>query len=127
MSSIYKVTAGESIWDVTLNSCGALAIGNIGDDDYVNNLDAILTANGLTDWTPVLAAGQGIIIPDMVSVDINALKQLQVFPVCNNTVSDLLEKITTIFDILANNWILQTGFWDGNAIWTADGLWNPGP
>jgi len=25
-----------------------------------------------------------------------------------------------------NLWILQTGFWNINGVWTADGLWNSG-
>lgn len=124
--SPYIVKAGESIWDVCLNSCGALVIGSVGDPSYFNNLDAILTANGMTDWTPILTAGMAIIIPNTVSIDSNALQQLLTYPVCNNSVSDVLDQIQTIFATLGNNWILSTGIWNGDALWLADGIWNPG-
>lgn len=111
----YIVKPGESIWDVCLNATGTLA-----------NLDLINEANNFQDWTPDLMPGQGIIIPDTVTMDNNAQRQLALFPVCNFSRSGIAAKIETIFDILANNWILQTGLWNGNAIWTSAGLWNSG-
>lgn len=120
MSSIYPVQPGQSIWDVTLNTCGALVVGD------VNNLDEILQANWLLDWTPNLSPGQLITIPDSVSIDINALQQLQLYPVCNSSVSNYLDQINGIFDTLADNWILSTGIWNGDALWLGDGIWNPG-
>lgn len=118
-STTFPVGPGMSAWDVTLNAAGSLGVN--GD---LSNLDAILEANGLDDWTPILPSGKVMIIPASVTPDPNALLQLDQFPVCNNTVNDVYDKIATIFDILSSNWILSTGFWDANSIWTVEGLWN---
>lgn len=117
MSSIYIAKLGESIWDVTLNATGAIMLGD------VNNLDEILTANDFDDWNPVLGVGQSILIPDSVNIDPNALQQLQLYPVCNNTVNDLLDKINATFGIMSNNWIMATGFWNDNAVWIDGNTW----
>jgi len=112
MSSIYTVRPGDTITDVVLNATGTLV-----------NWDAILEANGFTDWTPQLSAGQLIIIPDTVQLDQNALRQLKVYPLSNFSVSGIAAQIKGIFDLLGNNWILETGLWNGNAVWTANGVW----
>lgn len=123
MSSIIIAKVGESIWDICLNNTGGLENNN----GPLSNLDAILEANGFTSWTETLFPGQAIVIPDTVTLDQNTLRQLKAYPVCNNANIDVDAEIRTIFDILANNWILETGFWNGDGIWTADGLWNPAP
>lgn len=112
MSQIVIVQEGESIWDICLNKTGTLA-----------NLDLILDANGFDTWTPNLAGAQAIIIPDGVTNDNNALHELQAYPVCNNDNSDTAAKIAVIFDVLSNNWILSTGFWNDNAIWIDTKTW----
>lgn len=110
--STYTVKAGESIWDVTMNATGTLA-----------NLDIILAANAFADWTPVLQPGQIIIIPDTVTIDANALRQLELYPVCNNSTNDIFAKILGIFGVIANNWILATGFWNDKAVWIDSKTW----
>jgi phage tail protein X len=112
VSSIYTVQQGESLWDVCFNSTGTLA-----------NLDIILTANSFTDWTPDLQAGQQILIPDSVTIDANALRQLQQYPVCNNSVSNIDELLSAVFDILNDNWILATGNWNDDAVWIDEKTW----
>ena len=87
--STYIVQAGETIGDVVLNSTG----------NY-NNWDAILTANGFTDWTPDLVPGQVIQIPDsIVNVDANNLAQLQTYPAANNIFGGIYTLINAIFVI----------------------------
>jgi hypothetical protein len=108
----YPVQEGESIVDVVMNATGSLS-----------NWDAILTANGFDDWTPVLKAGQVIIIPSTVVVDPNSLRQLQQFPICNNSVNDILTKINEVFDTMNDNWILATGFWNDDAVWIDTDFW----
>lgn len=112
MASVYITKPGESISDVVLNATGTLA-----------NLDQVLTDNNLMDWTPALVPGTPITISDAVTIDANALRQLQAYPVCNTSIQGIFDKIETIFDELAGLWILSTGRWDGNALWKADGLW----
>jgi len=119
MSDIYIVSPGESIWDVCLNSTGSLS----NDTGPLGNLDAILEANAFEDWTEILFPGQLIVVPDTVQKDLNTLRQLASYPVCNNANSDIAAQIDNIFDILANNWILDTGFWNDNAIWIDTKTW----
>eukprot|EP01037_Dinobryon_pediforme_P011474 gene11474-11570_t len=71
----YVVQYGETIGDVIFN-----ATGNIG------NWSLILEANGFDTWTPVLNAGDVIIIPDTVVNDLNTLRQLADYPANNASV-----------------------------------------
>lgn len=116
MSSVYTVRAFESMTDVVMNTTGSLS-----------NWDMILTANSFTDWTPTLAPGQKIIIPDGVAIDQNTLKQLKLYPAYNPWLPNILAGFTSLWDRLFDNWILANGTWNGNGIWTVDGLWNAGP
>jgi hypothetical protein len=113
----YIVKQGESINDVVLNSTGTLGSSTI------DNLDLVLEANGFTDWTPDLLAGQAVIIPDGVFMDLNALRQLQTYPAVNNLTDDIINKINIIFDLFSDAWILTTGFWNDAQIWKDDHFW----
>ena len=108
----YIVKQGESISDVCLNATGTIA-----------NIDAILTANGFTDWNPVLTAGQSIIISDGLTYDYNTQKQLQVYSAVNNLTNKIINSIDTIFNTIINNWILQTAFWNDNGKWIDTAYW----
>lgn len=112
MASIYIVKPGESLWDVVINATGTLA-----------NLNQVLDDNGFDDWTPDLVPGAQIIISDDVVIDSNALQQFGNYPVCNTSSNGVEAQIESIFDELAGTWILSTGLWNGNAVWTAAGLW----
>jgi phage tail protein X len=114
--STYTVKPGETITDVVINSTG-----------NIDNWDAILTANNFADWTPQLAAGQIIQIPDaLVSVDQNVLRGVQQYPICNASVPDVYDQIDDIVNTLEDNWILSTGYWNVNALWLLNGTWNLG-
>lgn len=112
MASTYTIRPGESLWDAIINATGSLV-----------NLDQVLDDNGFDDWTPDLPAGTVIIISDAVALDSNALQQFGSYPVCNTSLNGVEGQIEAIFDELDGTWILSTGYWDGNAVWTADGLW----
>ena len=112
LMTTYIVQPGESIWDVTVNATGTLA-----------GLDAVLDANGFTDWTPDLVAGSSVIIPNAAVLDLNALRQIQTYKICNTSVNDIATKINTIFEILKNFWILTTGFWNDDALWIDKDFW----
>jgi hypothetical protein len=112
MAFNYIIKAGETIGDVTLNATGSF-----------NNWDAILTANGFTSWTPSLLAGQAVLIPDTVAIDQNTQRQLVTYPACNISVNDVYDQIAVIVGQLTDNWILQTGFWNDNALWLDDHFW----
>lgn len=115
--STYTVKPGETITDVVINSTG-----------NIDNWDAILTANEFEDWTPELAAGQVIQIPDdLVVVDQNTLRAVQSYPICNASVSDVYDQIDEVLEVLSDNWILSTGIWNGKALWLKDGIWKAGP
>lgn len=114
----YIVQPGESIWDVTLNATGSLHAAA-----SLDNLDAVLEANDMEDWVPDIFPGQVIAIPDTAVPDLNALRSLQAEPLCNNSVSDILEKIIVTFDLFTSNWILTTGFWNDSAIWIDTKTW----
>lgn len=112
MSSSYIVKSGETISDVVLNSTGSL-----------NNWDTILTANSFNDWTPELVVGQEIVIPDGVSADNNVVRQLATYPACNFSLSDVFDKISAVFLLMANNWILKSGAWNDGAVWIDSAMW----
>ena len=111
--STYIVQAGETIGDVVMNATG----------NY-NNWDAVLTANGFTDWTPDLVPGQIIQIPDaIVNVDANNLAQLRKYPAANNIFGNAYNLIESIFAELFGNWILRTGFWADSGYWIDGAFW----
>jgi hypothetical protein len=112
MAFNYIVKAGETIGDIVMNATGSF-----------NNWDAILGANGFTSWTPELLAGQSVLIPDTVVVDQNTKRQLASYPSCNISVNDVYDQIDNIIDQLNDNWILQTGFWNDNAVWIDTKTW----
>lgn len=110
--SNYTVKVGESVSDVILNSTGSLL-----------NWDAIATANGWTDWTPLLTAGDQIIIPATVNIDPNSLRDAQQYPKCNAIRQGILDQISDLWSIILNNWILTTGFWNDQAVWIDTDVW----
>jgi len=93
----------------------------------MSNWDAILTANGFDTWTPDLAAGQLVIIPDGVTIDSNSFADKQVYPSCNNGPSNILDVLQQIFDLLTNRWILRDGVWDDTGIWIDTAQWKDNP
>lgn len=112
MSSVYIVKQGESITDVVLNSTGSKL-----------NLDAVLTANGFTDWTPILITGQSVKIPSGLAVDANTKRQLEKYPAVNSVTTDVYAKIDGVFGLMADNWILTTGYWNDDYVWKDNRLW----
>jgi hypothetical protein len=112
MAFNYIVKAGETIGDVVLNATGSFT-----------NWDIILTANGFKDWTPTLSPGQPVFIPDTVSVDQNTKRQLDSYPAANTSVSDIYDQIAAVVALLADNWILATGFWNDDALWIDTKNW----
>ena len=110
--SNYIVKAGESISDVVINSTGSLV-----------NWDAICQANGFTDWTPILYAGQSIIIPSTVNIDSNSLQDAQAYPKCNSVRGDIYELIQDVWNTIFGNWILRTGFWNDGGVWIDTANW----
>lgn len=108
----YIVKVGETIGDIVLNSTGSL-----------NNWDVILTANGFTTWTPELIAGQSILIPDNVAIDQNTKRQLVDYPASNISVNDVYDQIDSIISQLSDNWILETGLWNDDALWIDSKTW----
>jgi hypothetical protein len=108
----YTVKEGEGINDVVLNSTGSIV-----------NLDLILTANSFTDWSPKLTAGQILQIPLTVKFDYNTLNQLKVYPAANNLTDNIISKIVTLWNTIANYWILTTGFWNDSATWIDTDFW----
>lgn len=112
MAFNYIVKVGETIGDIVMNATGSFS-----------NWDIILTANGFTDWTPLLYAGQSVFIPDNVAVDQNTKRQLASYPASNISVNDVYDKIDAIIAQLNDNWILETGSWNDNAIWIDTKQW----
>jgi hypothetical protein len=112
MASEYAVKSGETISDVVINATGTLV-----------NLDQVLEDNAFDTWTPDLTPGQLIFISDACQIDSNALRQLQTYPICNMSITDIYDQIEGIFEQLNGTWILSTGFWNVHAVWTATGLW----
>lgn len=112
MAVSYTIKAGETIGDVIMNATGS-----------INNWNVILTANGFTSWTPELQAGQLVAIPDIVVVDQNTKRQLSSYPAANISVNDVYNQIDNIVNELKDNWILETGFWNDNAIWIDTKTW----
>lgn len=112
MAFNYTVKAGETIGDVVMNATGLF-----------NNWNVVLSANGFNDWTPQLQAGQSILIPDNVVIDQNTQRQLASYPAANISVNDVYDQIENIVDQLNDNWILETGSWNDNAIWIDTKQW----
>lgn len=105
--------------DVVINSTGSLA----NNTDTLKNWDLICQANGFTDWTPLLTAGQVLIVPDTVAIDSNTLTQVTSYPVNNGTIPNYLAVLQTIWDLLTDRWILKAGFWDDSGIWIDTDNW----
>lgn len=112
MSFNYTIKAGETIGDVVLNATGSF-----------NNWDTILSANGFTEWAPLLQAGQSVLIPDSVSIDQNTKRQLTSYPASNVSINDVYGQIDTVINQLNNNWILETNFWNDSALWIDNKHW----
>lgn len=112
MADNYIVKAGDTIGDVVMNATGSL-----------NNLDAILTANDFTTWTPDLLAGQSILIPDTVVIDQNTKRQLSIYPASNVSVNDVYGQIDGLINQLNDLWILTTGFWQDQNLWIDQKTW----
>lgn len=51
----YTVKAGESLFDICYNTTG-----------WLTSIDSIMDANNISDYTPQLAAGTIILVPDAV-------------------------------------------------------------
>lgn len=118
----YTVRVGETIRDVVINSTGSIIAIN-PNGNVVDNWDLILDANGFTDWTPDLMPGQSIIIPDTVFIDQNTLTSRTTYPANNSIISGFLSLIYAIWDLLINNWILLTGFWNDGGVWIDTDNW----
>jgi hypothetical protein len=112
MAFYYTVKAGETIGDVVMNATGSF-----------NNWNVILAANNFSEWAPTLAAGQLVFIPDTVAIDQNTKRQLASYPASNVSVNDIYEKIAAVIELLTDNWILATGFWEDNALWIDQKVW----
>lgn len=112
MSSFYTVRVNETIRDAVINGSGSII-----------NWDTIAKANGFTDWTPALVAGQLVFIPDSIIVDANTLQDKNSYPANNGTVPGFLQILQTIWDLINDNWILKNGFWDDNGIWIDSDNW----
>lgn len=88
---VYTVRQGESISDVALNGTGS-----------IDNLSAILEANGFDSWTPDLQAGQEVIIPDSVVLQPNVKNILDTYPANNNSAAaDFMIQVLAILNGLA--------------------------
>jgi phage tail protein X len=111
MASVYIVQQGMSIFDVCLNATGSIV-----------NLDAILTANNFTDWTPTLSVGQQITIPDGVILDNNVMQQLATYPSVNNLTAKIISDINNVFNIIPL-WILSTSYWNDLGLWIDTAFW----
>jgi uncharacterized protein (TIGR02145 family) len=84
---IYKVRPGETLSDVVLNATGS-----------IQNMSAILVANGFTSWSQVLFTGQSITIPDDIEIQYNNQYVLSSYPAKNGSVQPNLA--TSISDFI---------------------------
>lgn len=115
----YIVRVGETIRDVVINAAGSFDTNGTSNANW----DAILTAMGATDWVPPLAPGQSIPIPSTVSIDANTLRNRTTYPANNGSQVNYLALITAIWNLLINNWILLTGYWNDQGIWIDTDVW----
>lgn len=123
MSSFYTVRVGETIRDVVINATGRLVDGN----GNPVNWDAIALANSFDTWTPVLTAGQQILIPDTVSIDTNTVKDKETYPANNYKTANYLDILQVVWNLLTDRWILRTGVWDDSGIWIDTEHWKDNP
>ena len=81
----YIVKEGDTILDVSVNSTGSPL-----------NIAAILNANAIDTWTPDLATGTKLIIPDNVQLQTNNLRELRQYPVNDSGFipSELFDELT---------------------------------
>jgi len=87
---IYTVQQGETIGDVIQNSVGSISFWN-----------DVLNANpSLTQWVPILTAGQQIIIPDTIVRNLNNVRQFASYPLNNASVPTVYTQIATIFALI---------------------------
>jgi len=91
MPSIYTTKQGETITDVLINATGT-----------INNWELVIDANDFDTWTPILIAGQSIIIPDSVEIQTNILNSLAGNLACNNLqITDFDDQLTVLLNLFA--------------------------
>ena len=87
---IYIVRNGENISDCILNATGSLL-----------NWQAVLDANGFTEWVPEIQVGQQIIIPDNAILKPDIKTALTKYPANNGSnIGDLEIKIMTFINLM---------------------------
>ena len=112
-NTYYVVRYGETIGDAVMNSTGNIA-----------NWSAILNANGFDNWTPPLVAGQRLTIPAGVVLDLNTLRQLNIYEANNSSVPDVYDKINVIFGKMnPHDWILENAYWNDLGYWRDNAVW----
>lgn len=114
----YIVRVGETVRDIIINAAGSFGSGSTN-----FNWDAIATANNWPDWTPPLAPGQSIVIPDITFIDANTLRNRTTYPANNGSQVNYFALITAVWNLLINNWILATGSWNDLGIWIDTDSW----
>ena len=90
----YILKQGETINDAILNSTGKVLF-----------LNDILTINNLDTWTPLLKAGQSVLIPDEL-IDHVTVDQLAIYPACNEQI-DYSDQIDSEFSTLEGSDIIN--------------------
>ena len=111
----FIVKEGMSIFDVSMNATGSSSVSNV---------NKILKANLIDTWTPELQANQIIQIPSDCFFDLNTKRALQSYPAVNNLTKGVQLFIEVVSNTISNNWILQTNYWDDNAVWIDSKNWN---
>ncbi len=89
MAANYTVRDGESIWDVSVNATGDIA-----------NVQAILDANSILTWSPVLTVGTMLNIPDIVQRNTNVLNEVKIRPIANNRPSNYNDMVAAIVELI---------------------------
>lgn len=87
----YIVKSGDTIGDVVLNTTG-----------LITNWEAILNENDMDSWTPDLSGGEIVKIPDVIANDLEAVRAMKMYPVCNSSSDIIYGLIGEIFQKLLN-------------------------
>lgn len=113
-TNVYYITrVHETVGDAVLNGSGS-----------IENWSLILDANQFDTWTPVFYVGEKVAIPSTVNMNLNNFRALNEYPANNFSIPDINEQINAIFELMNGDpWLLATGRWRGEGIWTANGIW----
>ena len=114
MSVLIQSKPLQTALDLVTNNSGVSSM---------SNLDLLLKANSLKDWTYDIESGTNYILPDGLEINKNRLQSIKGNFITEAIDKELVLQCSEFFTTLSDIWILSTGYWNDNAVWKDDKFW----